>query len=127
MRGSSRLTVEAERPSSDLETVDRSTLKIAGRAVSTLISTQGIGDLYQLYVIAQRDHIDYNVAYIPASFSEKIREPFNRDYMNKLYRVGQEMMKSGRAWSKYPPGYDPTPVNQITNAGGGASERGLPK
>jgi predicted acylesterase/phospholipase RssA len=104
--------IRNSRPGSDLETVDRSTLKIAGRAIATLISTQGIGDLYQLYVIAQRDHIDYNVTYIPASFSEKLRKPFDRDYMNKLYQLGRETMKSGRAWSKYPPGYDPRPLSQ---------------
>ena len=104
--------IRNSRPGSDLETVDRSTLKIAGRAISTLISTQGIGDLYQLYAIAQRDHIDYNVTYIPVSFSEKLRQPFERQYMNKLYQLGRETMKAGRAWSKYPPGYDPTPLSQ---------------
>jgi predicted acylesterase/phospholipase RssA len=105
--------IRNSRPGSDLETVDRSTLKIAGRAISTLISTQGIGDLYQLYMIAQRDHIDYNVTYIPTSFSEKLRKSFDRQYMNKLYQAGRETMKAGHAWSKYPPGYDPTPLSQV--------------
>lgn len=108
--------IRNSRPGPDLETVDRSTLKIAGRAISTLISTQGIGDLYQLYMIAQRDHIDYNVTYIPASFSEKLRKPFDRQYMNKLYQLGRETMKDGRAWSKYPPGYDPTPLSQMRSS-----------
>ena len=101
------------RPGSDLETVDRSTLKIAGRAISTLVSAQGVGDLYKLYLICQRDNIDYNVAYIPAVFSEKLRKPFDRDYMNKLYRLGRETMKSDRAWSKYPPGFSPMPLSQV--------------
>jgi hypothetical protein len=56
-------------------------------------------------VIALRDHIDYNVTYIPGSFSEKLRKPFDREYMNKLYRLGRETLKNGRAWSKYPSGY----------------------
>lgn len=104
--------IRNSRPGGDLQTVDRSTLKIAGRAVSTLISTQGIGDLYQLYVLAQRDGIDYNVAFIPESFSEKAREPFDQAYMRDLYAVGRQAMLSGTAWSKYPPGYDPVPINQ---------------
>ena len=33
---------------------------IAEKAVSSLIKTQGIGDLYRLYAIAKRDRIDYN-------------------------------------------------------------------
>jgi predicted acylesterase/phospholipase RssA len=100
--------IRNSRPGADLETVNRSTMKIVGRAVSTLINTQGIGDLYQLYMIAQRDRIDYNLTYIPESFTEKLLQPFDRDYMNKLYQVGREAMKNGAAWTKYPPGYDPT-------------------
>ncbi|MBN9091630.1 MAG: patatin-like phospholipase family protein [Reyranella sp.] len=106
------------RPGADIETVDRSTVKIASRAVSTLIATQGIGDLYQLYVLAQRDHIDFNVAWIPASFGEKAGEPFETGYMNRLYRVGRAAIADGTAWSKYPPGYDPTPLTQIGPAAG---------
>ena len=85
-------------------------MKIAGRAVSTLISTQGIGDLYQLYVLCQRDHIDYNVTAIPASFNEKLPEPFDQAYMIKLYEVGRQAMLGGTAWAKVPPGYNPTPL-----------------
>ena len=46
----------------------RRTLSIAGRAVSSLIATQGIGDLYRTYLNAQRDGIDYNLVFIPADF-----------------------------------------------------------
>jgi len=105
--------IRNSRPGADLQTIDRSTLKIAGRAVATLISTQGVGDLYQLYMIAQRDKIDFNVTWIPATFTEKETEPFDRGYMNRLYQVGRETMLSGQAWSKYPPGYNPVPLSQI--------------
>ena len=108
--------IRNSRPGGDLETVDRSTLEIAGRAISALISTQGVGDLYQLYMIAQRDHIDYNVTYIPESFSEKLRKPFDHEYMEKLYRLGRDTMMSGHAWHKYPPGYDPTPLTQMRSS-----------
>lgn len=110
--------IRNSRPGGDLETVDRSTLKIVGRAVSALIGSQGIGDLYQLYVLAQRDGIDYNVSCIPASFTEKEREPFDTAYMNKLFKVGRQAVESGTAWSKYPPGYNPTPLSQITRTAG---------
>jgi hypothetical protein len=112
-RQRSLYVIRNSRPGPDFETVDRSTLKIAGRAVSTLISTQGIGDLYQLYVVCQRDHIDYNVTYIPGSFTEKLSDPFDRGYMNRLYQVGRQQVLNGKAWSNYPPGYNPTPFSQI--------------
>lgn len=102
--------IRNSRPGADLRTVERNTLKIVGRAVSTLISTQGIGDLYQLFLIANRDGLDYNVTYIPTSFSEKAKEPFEQSYMVKLYAAGREAMKSGKAWQKYPPGYSPAPI-----------------
>ena len=111
--------IRNSRPGADLETVDRSTLKIAGRAVSTLISTQGIGDLYRLYVLCQRDYIDYNVAYISASFSDRLREPFDQAYMNKLYQFGRETMLKGSPWSKVPPGYNPTPLSPQSSSAAG--------
>jgi hypothetical protein len=99
------------RPGPDLQTVDRSTLRIAGRAISTLISSQGIGDLYQLYVLAQRDGFDYNVTWIPESFSETPSGPFERGYMNRLFQVGRAAIASGTAWSRYPPGFNPIPLS----------------
>ncbi|MBS0541442.1 MAG: patatin-like phospholipase family protein [Proteobacteria bacterium] len=102
--------IRNSRPGADMQTVDRSTMKIAGRAVSTLIATQGIGDLYQLYVIARRDGIDYHVSWIPPSFTEKLKEPFDPGYMNRLYQVGRKAVLDGTAWSKYPPGFSPTPL-----------------
>lgn len=111
--------IRNSRPGADLETVDRSMMTIAGRALSTLISTQGVGDLYQLYVTAQRDGIDYNVSCIPGSFAEKLREPFDTGYMNKLYQVGRMAIADGTAWSKYPPGYSPTPLRQVKTLAAG--------
>ena len=100
--------IRNSRLAGEQQTVSRSTFKIAGRAISTLIQTQGIGDLYQLYMLSQRDRIDYNVSYIPARFEEKLSEPFEQGYMRKLFALGQELMLTGKAWSKLPPGYNPT-------------------
>ena len=89
----------------------RSTLTIVGRAISTLIQTQGMGDLYCLYVICKRDGIDYNVAYIPGRFTDKLREPFDQAYMRRLFALGHEIALTESLWSKFPPGFDPTPIN----------------
>ena len=32
---------------------------------SIVLKSQGVGDLFRLYVFAQRDQFDYNLAYIP--------------------------------------------------------------
>ncbi|WP_296337391.1 patatin-like phospholipase family protein [Reyranella sp.] len=115
-RKRSLYVIRNSRPGGDFETVDRRTLKIVERAVATLISTQGLGDLYQLYLLAHRDGIDYNVTYIPQSFSRKLREPFDQEYMKNLFQVGREAMLKGAPWHKYPPGYDPVPITRQTPA-----------
>jgi predicted acylesterase/phospholipase RssA len=83
----------------------RQTLSIAGRAVSSLIQTQGVGDLYRIFATAERDGVDFNLAYIPSSFTVPLKEPFDQHYMNELFKVGYELGRSGYDWNKAPPGY----------------------
>src|SRR4030095_10108388 len=49
----------------DWAQVERRTLNIAARAISSLIHTQGVGDLYRIFLTARRDGLDFNLAYIP--------------------------------------------------------------
>lgn len=76
---------------------------IAGKSIASLIKTQGVGDLYRLYSNAQRDKIDYNAIWVPASFALKEKEPFEPTYMKALFNLGYEMGKNGIPWSKQPP------------------------
>ena len=98
--------------------VERRTMSIAGRAISTLIQMQGIGDLYRIYLTAQRDGLDYNLAYIPSSFNAPHKEEFDTDYMRQLFAVGYQMAVKGYPWAKTPPGYVPpeSGVTQKTSA-----------
>lgn len=77
---------------------------IAEKAVSSLIKTQGIGDLYRLYAIAKRDGIDYNFIDIPTDFTVEAKSPFDNKYMRALYEKGFEMGRRGMPWKKAPPG-----------------------
>lgn len=81
-------------------------MAIAGRSVSTLIRTQGIGDMYRLYMLAGRDGIDYNLAFIPDTFHEKPTEEFDAVYMTKLFDLGYAMARDGCPWHKLPPGLE---------------------
>jgi predicted acylesterase/phospholipase RssA len=85
--------------------VDRRILSIAGRAISSLIQTQGVGDLYRIYLEAERDGVDFNLAYIPADFDAPHREEFDTAYMRALYQKGYEMAARGYPWEKVPPGF----------------------
>ncbi len=91
--------------------VDRQTMDIAGRSISSLIQSQGIGDLYRIFLTAQRDEVEYNLAYIPPSFKAPHRENFDTIYMGKLFTVGYELAKEGYPWEKFPPFYNPPDTN----------------
>ena len=89
----------------DYDGVRRSLLPIGSRTINTLIRTQGIGDLYQIYALCKRDGNSFNLAYIPSDFTEKPSEAFDPVYMRKLYDLGFEMAKKGYPWHKHPPGF----------------------
>ena len=88
----------------DWAEVERQTFSIAGRAISSLIQTQGVGDLYKIYTTAQRDGIDYNLAYIPKTFYAPHKEDFDSEYMRKLFQTGYDLAVKGYRWDKVPPG-----------------------
>jgi len=87
----------------EFKAVKASTLAIAGRSISTLIKTQGIGDFYQMYELAQLNRVDYNVAYIPGDFPDTSTEAFDPKYMSQLFDLGFRLGKSGTEWKKTPP------------------------
>lgn len=91
----------------DWASVDRRTLSIANRAVSSLIQTQGLGDLNRIYLTADRDGVDYNLAYIPKEFSAPKTADFDRSYMRPLFEYGRQLAARGYVWDKYPPGFGP--------------------
>jgi predicted acylesterase/phospholipase RssA len=91
----------------DWASTDRRTLSIANRAVSSLIQTQGAGDLIRMYLTSTRDHVDYNLAYIPKDFTAPKKSEFDETYMRALFERGRQMAARGYSWAKFPPDYDP--------------------
>jgi len=89
----------------DWAQTERSTMTIAGRAIASLIHTQGIGDLYRIYSTAQRDNVDFNLTFIPSSFNHAHKEEFDNDYMRALYDTGYNQAAKGLPWAKTPPGF----------------------
>ncbi len=73
-------------------------------SIGSLIQTQGIGDLYRIYSVTQRDEVDYNLAYIPEAFNAPHKEEFDTEYMRALFKLGYEQASKGYPWAKQPPG-----------------------
>lgn len=87
----------------DHQGVRRRVFPIASRSIETLIRTQGVGDLYQIYALSKRDGTNFNLAYIPSDFNEKPKEGFDPVYMGKLFQLGYQMALAGYPWKDAPP------------------------
>ncbi len=96
----------------EFETIQPHISKIGTRAISSLTKYQGVGDLYRIYVLAQRDRIDYNLAYIPTDFHPPRKSEFDTKYMNAEFNMAYDLARAGYKWHKYPPGYVPAPVQE---------------
>jgi hypothetical protein len=83
--------------------VDRRTLSIAGRAISTMIHYSGTNDLMRIYYTAQDEGIDYNLAYIGDDFTAPETGDFDKVYMNALFDYAYQQGAHGYPWLKAPP------------------------
>ncbi len=54
----------------------------------------------------QRDAVDYNLAFIPATFQRSPKEVFDQPYMNELFKVGFDLARGGYPWQKTPPAFE---------------------
>ena len=73
-------------------------------SVTTLIRTQGVGDLYRIYLGTKRDGIEFKLAYIPDDFDVESEEIFDAKYMQALFDLGYELSRNGYEWFNSPPG-----------------------
>jgi predicted patatin/cPLA2 family phospholipase len=92
----------------EYQSVNDNILSITQRSISTLIKNQGIGDLYRIYSVTRRDGVDFNLASIPADFTDKRDEPFDQKYMIALFERGYDLGSHNYSWLKTPPGMEVT-------------------
>lgn len=76
---------------------------IAGRAISTLIKSQGLGDIYRLHMLCQRENIQFHLASIPRTFDVPSESMFDPKYMSALFQLGYERARAGYPWQDTPP------------------------
>ncbi len=85
--------------------VERQTLSIAQRAVTTMINYNGVGDFYRMYLETRRANAGFNLAYIGADFHADHKEAFDTGYMRALYRYAYDKAAKGYPWQDAPPGF----------------------
>ncbi|MFT5351444.1 MAG: hypothetical protein ACI9MF_002267 [Gammaproteobacteria bacterium] len=82
--------------------VKQSILPIAKQSISSLIRTQGIGDVNLIYMQSRRDNAEFRLAVIPTDFEEEAEEVFDKKYMNKLFDLGRGLSREGYPWLDKP-------------------------
>jgi hypothetical protein len=84
------------------ESIERRLVPIMSRSVSSLIRTQGIGDMAVIYFAARRDGVDFNLAYVPDDLGLEPKETFDREYMRTLFDIGFTAARKGYSWITVP-------------------------
>jgi predicted acylesterase/phospholipase RssA len=80
-------------------------LNIAGLAVTTLIKSQAVGDLYRLHAICRRDGLEFRLASIPSELAlPRTTRAFDPEEIGTLYTCGYELGRAGYVWATEPPG-----------------------
>ena len=95
------------------EVVKANIFAISARSIGTLIQNQGIGDLYRLYLFAQKNDIDYYLTFIPPDFLDVPDELFDPEYMQTLFDLGFQKGLQSDHWQRKPPGFENTNVVDI--------------
>jgi predicted acylesterase/phospholipase RssA len=86
----------------DYQTVNPQTLKLAGRAIKTLLKYKNFADIRRLYLLARQTGANFRMISVPESFDRTSKEPFDKAYMNELYELGYKMGRHGSAWVTRP-------------------------
>jgi predicted acylesterase/phospholipase RssA len=85
----------------------RGLLQVTSRSISTMIASNGMGDIYRMYLVTKRDNVDFNLAYISNRFTTPYEKAFDPVYMNALFEFGRGEARRGASWLRRPPGYTP--------------------
>lgn len=92
---------------------ENSSLGVLSKSYKKILQAQGVGNLYQIYQIANRDKVGFNLAFIGDDFKAPHPAEFDRDYMQALYEYGFNKAIHGYPWGKSPPGYDQSTKEDI--------------
>jgi len=80
---------------------------IAGASVASLYNVVTTSNLYRMYVLAERNGIEFRLATIPDDYPLGDSKQFDTAQMSQLFSLGYELAKVGYPWLEAPPGLDP--------------------
>jgi hypothetical protein len=75
-------------------------------ALHLMAQSQGVGDLYVIYVQAQRAGATFRAAWIGDDFDAPWEQWYDPVYVRALFDYGRSGAASGRIWRRHPPGLE---------------------
>jgi predicted acylesterase/phospholipase RssA len=97
----------------DFQIVNRTTPSILTGTVGTAVKVDTRLMIDRAYLAAKRSGVDFNIATIPADFSAPSRGPFDPDFMNALFQIGETLGKSATPFGSAPPPYPGPPAPPV--------------
>jgi len=85
--------------------IERKLAEITDRAISTMIKTAAMNNLYRIYAFTRRDNVSFHYVDIPDSYVSQSEEVFDRAEMNRLFEIGYQLGSAGDGWQSEPPGF----------------------
>jgi predicted acylesterase/phospholipase RssA len=79
------------------------TLTITARAFNTLVKSDIYDTILGSYLYAQKQGVQFNLAYIPNTFKVKSLELIDPQYMAALFEFGRARGRRGGGWEHLPP------------------------
>jgi predicted patatin/cPLA2 family phospholipase len=83
---------------------------IVGRAIATIVKSQGATELKLMYHEAKAAGIEFYLSYIPDEYARRNDEEFNMLEMRKMFQIGKQRGRTGTAWRRSPPRYEGDPM-----------------
>jgi len=89
----------------DYEVINPRLIPITNRTINSLIRTQGVGDLFRIWTLAERDGLDLDVTWIPDEVRDELgvkpSEAFDPNYMKALFNYGYQRTEKGEVWKDF--------------------------
>jgi len=79
------------------------TVPLGQHAMLQLTQSLGVGDLYRIYLRAQREHAGYQAAWIGSDFEASWEDWGDLRYMQTLFDYGYAQAVNGQVWHSEPP------------------------
>jgi len=78
-------------------------IPILTRTIASLIKSQGVGDLYEIYEQTIETGADYRLAYVPDEMVVDHHDMFDPEAMKKMFDAAFSMARDGYPWAPRPP------------------------